>query len=495
MRLALLGLYHETNTFAAHGADYAAWEASGILRGAAEILPVYGESAFSIAGVLARAREDADVAVVPLFFTFTGPKGNITENAFERLAGEMLGLLRDGGPWDGVLLIQHGAAVAAHIPDADAEIIARARAVVGPRVPIGVASDLHGNVTERYVAESTAVVFFRTNPHLDARERGYECADLIIRTVRGEIHPVQAVETPPLVANITQQFSDVEPMRGIYATINDVLAWPGMLSASIAMGYPYADVPGMGMAFIAVHDGDPAAARRAARHMARAAWARRADLVGDTPSPAAALTAAQHAPTHPVVLLDVGDNVGGGSPADSTHLLAAAQRLGVRRLLMSLYDPSAVAVCAAAGVGNTVSLAVGGKTDALHGSPVPVTGRVRTLFEGKWEDTRPTHGGFRFYDAGVTAVLLTEDDHTLVLTSKREGNTSVGQMYALGLFPEEYQVVVAKGVHSPRPAYMPLAAEVVMVNSPGVTSSDLTTFTYRHRRRPLYPFEPEATYE
>ena len=101
---------------------------------------------------------------------------------------------------------------------------------------------------------------------------------------------------------------------------------------------------------------------------------------------------------------------------------------------MSLYDPEAVAVCVAAGVGETVTLAVGGKTDDLHGTPVTVTGRVRTLFEGKWEDPRPTHGGYLHYDAGRTAVIETTDDHTLVLHSVRMGNTSIAEMYAVGVF-------------------------------------------------------------
>jgi microcystin degradation protein MlrC len=196
----------------------------------------------------------------------------------------------------------------------------------------------------------------------------------------------------------------------------------------------------------------------------------------------------------PIVLMDVGDNVGGGSTADSTILLELARRLGVRKYLQSLYDPEAVEACVAAGVGATLTLAVGGKTDDMHGRPVTVTGRVRTIFEGSWEDTRPTHGGFRYYNVGRTAVLQTTDDHTLVLHSLRAGNGSIGEMYSVGIFPEEYQVVVAKGVNSPRAPYQPIAAEIIMVNTPGVTTADLDFFAYRHRRRPLYPFEPDATY-
>jgi microcystin degradation protein MlrC len=200
------------------------------------------------------------------------------------------------------------------------------------------------------------------------------------------------------------------------------------------------------------------------------------------------------APRGPVVLLDVGDNIGGGSPADSTVLLAEARRQGVRRLLQTLYDPEAVQAAITAGVAATVTLHVGAKTDRNHGAPVEVRGRVRLIADGRYEEPTPTHAGFRFFDGGPTVVLETDDAHTLVLTSRRVGNTSIQQMYSLGIRPETYRVVVAKGVISPRPAYAPIAAELIAVDTPGVTAADLSRFTYRRRRRPLYPFEPDATY-
>jgi microcystin degradation protein MlrC len=197
----------------------------------------------------------------------------------------------------------------------------------------------------------------------------------------------------------------------------------------------------------------------------------------------------------PIVLMDVGDNIGGGSSADSTHILAEAIAQGIGSLLQTLYDPEAVEACIRMGVGSDVTLAVGAKTDDMHGQPVTVTGRVRAITDGTWEDPGATHGGLRFYDAGPSVRLDTTDGHTLLLTSRRSGNTSRYQMYGAGIHPETYRIVVAKGVHSPRPAYQPLAGEVIMVNSPGVTTADLSTFTYRHRRSPLYPFERDATYE
>jgi microcystin degradation protein MlrC len=492
MRLAALGMAHETNTFARHQTEYADFEESGILRGE-QIVRDYAESHATMAGFLEAGRTPG-VEVVPLLFTFTNPTGTITRDAFERICGEMLQLLRENGPWDGVLLAQHGAAVAEDYPDMDGELAARVRALVGQNVPIGMAPDMHANLSAKMIDNVDVTVVYRTNPHLDPRPRALECAELIVRAIRGEIHPVQALEMPPVVINIVKQFTGEEPMRSIVADAEAVIQQPRMLSASVAEGYPYADVAEMGMAFLAISDGDPTAARATARWMARRAWDRRAGFIADTPTADQALIAAMAAPRGPVVLMDVGDNIGGGSPADSTILLEAAQRLGVRSYLQTLRDPQAVAQCIAAGVGATISLEVGGKTDDLHGRPVAVTGTVRRISDGKFEEPTPIHGGFRFFDGGPTVVLETTDAHTLVLTTRLIGNTSIQQMYAVGVRPETMRVVVAKGVVSPRPAYAPIAAEIVLVNTPGVTSSDLSRFTYERRRRPLYPFEPDAEY-
>ncbi len=492
MRLAALGFSHETNTFTGTRTDYDAFERTGILRGP-DIVRALAESHSTMAGYL-EASAEPGVEVAPLVFAHTEPSGTITRDAFERIAGEMLGLLEHQGPWDGVLLAQHGAAVSEEHPDADGEIIARVRALVGPSVPIGLSLDMHANLTRRMVDHATVTVLYRTNPHVDPRPRALECARLIIRTVRREIRPTQALETPPVVINILKQHTGSEPMKGVIGDLKTVLRRPGMLTASAVMGYPYADVEEMGMAFLAVHDGEATAASGAARWMARRAWARRAEFQGTAPSPEEALQAAMAAPRGPIVLMDVGDNIGGGSPGDSTVLLAAARRLGVRSFLQSLYDPEAVAVCVAAGVRSQITLRVGANTDRRHGDPIEVTGTVRAISDGRFEEPEPRHGGLRFFDAGPTVVLETTDDHTLLLTSRRVASTSLQQLYSVGIRPESKRVVVAKGVVAPRAAYEPIAAGIVLVDTPGVTAAEFTRFTYTRRRRPLYPFEVDAQY-
>ncbi|MEO7369395.1 MAG: M81 family metallopeptidase [Ilumatobacteraceae bacterium] len=493
MRVAALGFHHESNTFAPVAASLEQFLIAGPVEGA-ELIAQYAGSQATLAGFIEAAAADPGVDLVPLVHFDLSPMGTITAEAFETLVGRMLQQLDERGPWDAVLLALHGAAVSQGHRDADGEILERVRRLVGDTVPIGVTFDMHANVSQRMIDVPTIVNTYMTNPHLDARARARQLADLLFRVVRGEIRPVMAVETPPLVVNILRQGTSDSPMRELVALATDAASRPGVLSVSVAEGFPYADVEEMGMAFLAVTDGDAALARAVARELALAAWDVRDDLQGDGMPIADALRLAATASSLPVVLLDVGDNVLGGSPADSTHVLAAAQRMGVGGLFHSLCDPAAVAVCAAAGLGAVVDLEVGGKTDGLHGNPVSIRGVVRHLDDGRFEETGPTHGGKRFFDAGSRAVVHTDDDHTILLTSRPMGNTSRQELVSAGIDPLTQPIIVAKGVQSPRGAFEPIAAVMIQMNSPGCTSADVTALQYRYRRRPMFPYEVDASY-
>ena len=493
MRVATLGFHHESNTFAPVSASLEQFLASGPDQGN-ELIAKYSESQATLAGFIEAAAADVDVELVPLLYFDLNPMGTITSEALETIASRLLAALDEGGPWDAVLLALHGAAASEVHRDADGEILERVRRLVGADVPIGVTYDMHANVSNRMVDAATVVNIYLTNPHVDPRLRARQCADLIFRVVRGEIHPVMALETPPLAVNILRQGTSDSPMKELCALANEAASRPGVLSVSIAEGFPYADVEEMGMAFLAVTDDDPELAREIARELARATWEIRAELEGNAVDIDIALHRAAESEAHPVVLLDVGDNVGGGSPADSTYVLAAAQRLGVTGLFHSLCDPASVALCADAGVGATVELDVGGKTDDLHGKPVAIRGTVQMLDDGKFEDAGPTHGGFRFYDAGPRALVHTDDDHMVLLTSKPRGNTSRQELISAGLDPTTQPIIVAKGVHSPRATYEPLAAEMIWLNTPGCTSADINALDYSYRRRPMFPYERDAEY-
>jgi microcystin degradation protein MlrC len=492
MRVAIAGIDHETNTFSPVATDLSHFESYGIVRGDA-MVATHVDAHTTVAGFLA-ATNEPDIDVVPLMFAWANPAGTITDEAFEALLGETLEGLASRGPWDAVLLAQHGAAVAASYPDADLEVIRRVRDLVGPSVPIGVAVDMHANISAGMAEQATVIVGYGTNPHVDARERGEECARLVIATVRGQIRPTMAFESVPAVINIVRQSTLESPMREVMASATAILAEPGVLSITVSEGYPYADVPEMGMSGLAICDGSAEAAGAAARRIGSLIWAARSEFEGHPAAPVEAVADALREGAWPTVLLDVGDNIGGGGPGNSTILLDAALAAGATGLLVILHDQPAVGACLKSGIGSTVDVVVGPDTEGIHGRPIPLRGTVRRISDGRYEEPIATHGGFRFFDSGPTVLLDIGDDNLVILTSKVEMPTSIQQLLSLGVRPEGRRIIVAKGVISPQAGYGPFAKRMVMVDTTGVTTSQIGSLKYERRRRPLYPFEPEASY-
>jgi microcystin degradation protein MlrC len=491
-RVAVLGFLHESNTFLPVPTTYEHFARASLTRGA-EMLERWRGGRHELSGMLA-GLEECGLTAVPCMATFAVPSGALTEDAYDRLMSELLDSVRRNLPVDALLVALHGATVSVSYPDADGEFLRRLRELVGPAMPIVITLDLHANISEQMARFSTALITYRSNPHLDQEERGHEAARLLARTLRGEVRPVQALETPPLFVQISRQHTAAEPARSLYAGIQEVLAWPGILSASVAMGFYYADVAEMGTTFVAVADGDATLARRAARWMAERAWERRHEFTGDLPGPAAAVRYAASAPRKPVVLMDIGDNVGAGSPGDSTVLFHELVLQKVPNGLVILFDPESVERCVSAGVRSRVELRVGGKTDRQHGEPARVAGRVRTLSDGIYIETQVRHGGWGQYDQGITAVVETPERHSIVLTSRRMAPMSLEQVVSLGIDPARKDILIVKGVVAPRAAYEPVAGEVLLVDTPGVTSDDPRRFTYARRRHPLFPLETDAVY-
>jgi microcystin degradation protein MlrC len=188
-----------------------------------------------------------------------------------------------------------------------------------------------------------------------------------------------------------------------------------------------------------------------------------------------------------VVLVDTGDNVGGGSAADGTVLLQELLRQGATEAVVCLFAPEEVRACAAAGVGAEVPLTVGGKVDRLHGDPVSVTGRVRLLHDGTYVEPEVRHGGKRINHMGPTALLEVPGRNLLVLTSQRHPPFSLGALTCLGIRPERQRILVVKAAIAYKAAYAPVAGTVIEVDTPGLTAVNPERFTYRHVRRPLYP--------
>ena len=489
MHVGIIGLQHESNTFLGTPTTWEHFEQGALLSGAA-IAREYREAHHEVGGFF-EGLEEAGLEAVPIFMAWALPGGTVDGPTLEKLLAAMLGELKRAEALDGILVAPHGAAVATSRADMDGYWLRELRSRVGPQMPIVGTLDLHANLSEAMVRATDALIGYRTNPHLDQRDRGREAARLMARILRGEVRPTQAAVFPPLAINIERQHTAISPCHECYEALDDMLDDRRVLANSLLLGFPYADVPEMGSSVIVITNDEPDLARRLADEFAEYLMLRQQDFSGQLLGIEQALELAQQSPA-PVCLLDMGDNVGGGSPGDGTLLLEAICRHGISKAFVCLFDPASVVLAKSAGAGAQVSLKIGGKTDELHGPTLSVTARVRSLHDGKFTELEPRHGGRTHYDMGETAIVDLAQGPTLMLTSRRMVPFSLSQLTSCGIDPNDYQVIVAKGVHAPLAAYAPVCPTQIRVNTAGVTTADMTALEYHHRRRPMFPFEKLA---
>jgi microcystin degradation protein MlrC len=485
MRVGNVALQHESNTFLKRPTTFGDFEADQLLR-SDEVRRL--ESSHHEVGGFFAGLKDEGVDAVPIFAARAIPSGPLTREAFGQLLDVLDEELDRAGPLDGLLVAPHGAMVCENADDADSFWLARLRRRFGPAFPIIGTLDPHANLSRLMVESTDALIAYRTNPHIDQRERGIEAARLMARTLRGEVRPTQAAAFPPMIINIERQRTDEPQLRAQYKFADRMRGERGVLSNSLILGFPYADVTRMGSAAIVVTDGDQALADKLAAEWGRRLWEGRDQFVGQLTDIPAAI---EFVRTHdgPVCLLDMGDNVGGGSPGDGTLLAHALHDAGIGSSFVCLFDPPAAGAANKAGQGATIEMSVGGRTDDKHGPPLTAMFTVDHLFDGHFDEPDVRHGGFQKFDMGQTAVLRT-GSLVVMLTSKRTPPFSLRQLTAAGLNPAEFRVLIVKGVHAPVAAYAPVCKHLLRVNTPGVTSADLSHFDFRHRRRPMFPFEP-----
>ncbi len=486
MRIGVALLSHESNTFASFPTALSDFQ---IARGAA-FADRYRGTFHEVGGFIAGA-EAYGYEIAPLFGANATPGGTVRAAAYEALTAELLERIWGAMPLDGLLLGLHGAMAAEGFPQADGETVSRVRALLGPDIPLFVTHDYHGNVPPQLVEDATALIIYKTCPHIDQRERGLQAAELLTRTVRGEVQPVSSIAKPELVYNIAFHNTNMRPMKPVVDAAIELEKQPGILAVSVAAGYQYADVPWMGPCIVVVADGDAALAGREAQRLAEMMWSTREALLPTIPGPAEAVRDAMASEAKPVAMMEMGDNIGGGSAGDSTFILEALLREGARGWVMAMYDPEAVEACAAAGIGAQLTLSVGGKVDDQHGPTLTVEGTVRTLHDGKFIETERRHGGGRYWNQGLTAVLETSGG-LLALNSRRTPPMSLNQLRSVGIMPEQHEIFVAKGSVAPRAAYEPVSARIIEVDSGGATSISRPPEDYQLARSGLYEWTRQS---
>jgi microcystin degradation protein MlrC len=205
------------------------------------------------------------------------------------------------------------------------------------------------------------------------------------------------------------------------------------------------------------------------------------------PKAAQAVAAAIAEPSGLTVLVDVGDNLGAGTPGDGTVILAELLRQKAQGALVLFCDPEAVAAASKAGVRERVRVAVGGKIDKAHGDPVEIEGVVRTISDGIFKNIGPMRDGV-IDDQGRTAVI-DAGGVLVVLTERRMPMWNLQQLRALGIEPTKLRIIVVKAAIAYRAAYVPIAQRIIEVDTPGLAAADVRRFSFKRLKRPMYPLD------
>ena len=370
MRIAVGGISHETSTFAKTPTTLRDFEQGfGLFRGA-EVVERFRGANICTGGFLDGAAKHGFEAV-PILWTFAYPSGLIERATYDGLKAEFLDRLQAADAeqrLDGALLDLHGAMVVEGIDDADGDIIAAVREVLGADRPVIVTTDLHGNHTPERVAAADAIIGFDTYPHVDMAERGREAVDIIVATLRDGLRPTAALRKVPLFWSASQQVTAHPPMSQAFARVHELEARPEIISITLATGFPWADVPEMGPAVLVTTDGNSALAQQTADELADWIWENRKQWYRDPASVAEGLAEGERVGRYPIMLADQADNTGGGSPGDSTEILQAfIDRKLSDAVVLYIVDSAVARQAHAAGVGGMLDVPLGGKSTRYKG--------------------------------------------------------------------------------------------------------------------------------
>jgi microcystin degradation protein MlrC len=494
--IAVGGFQHETNTFAPTKADYPAFEAGagrpGVQFGAA-IEPTVAGANIPAAGAF-ETLHALGHRTVGLAWAAAAPSAQVTEDAFERIAGEILRRLAEAGPVDGVYLDLHGAMVAEHCDDGEGELLARVRRLVGARVPIVASLDLHANVTRAMLGLADGLVAYRSYPHVDMAETGRRAARLLDATLKRGRPMAKAWKTLNFLTALPSQCSLIEPCKGLYLSLARIEEQQGV-SLSFTPGFPMADFAECGMAVFG-YGADEAGTRAAVARLAAEVGAAEPDFALELYAPEDAVRRALQmgVPGAPVVLADTQDNPGAGGNGDTTWLLEAMIRQRAEDAVLGmLIDPPSARAAHALGRGMRARFALG----AISGLPghVPCAGEftVEALGDGSFCGNGPYYNGFAL-NLGPMALLRScaAPGVRVALASKKCQTADQDMFRHLGVEPKTQRLVALKSSVHFRADFQTIAREVLVVRAPGPALADPADFPWtrlRHGMR-LGPLGP-----
>jgi microcystin degradation protein MlrC len=490
MKLVIAMMKHETNTFSPVPTPLARFGPNG---------PYFGKAAYDafkgtgtpMAAFLDLA-EAARAEIVTPVAAEAYPSGVVHADAYRAITDAICEAVAKG--CDAVMLDLHGAMVAETTDDGEGTLLERIRQIA-PGIPIAVALDLHTNLTERMVRNSTAMVGYKTYPHVDMYDAGKHAGTIVLRAMRKEIRPVMAWGNRPILAQTLRMGTSDSPMKELVGAAR-AAEQRECLAATVFGGFPLADIPEAGLSCLVVADGDEKAAASIRDRLLGAAWQRREDFQYRSEPLAQSIARAKALKDGPVLLIDHADNCASGGTQDTMAVVAEVMRQGLTDVAVgAICDPEAVEQLIAAGVGARVTIPLGGKVPlpsiGRAGAPLTVSGVVRVLSDGEFTVRGPMYTGVRTF-LGRTAVLDTGAIE-FVIVSRHHEPWDLGIFRSVGIEPTAKKHLLLKSRIHYRAGFLPIAKHIVECAGEGVTSSDMSLFRFRKVRRPIMPLDASVT--
>lgn len=476
MKLFIAGLSTETNSFSPLPTGMISFAEGSVHHGDATQHPeLYWTAPLHI---WRRRAEALGWEVVESLSAHAQPAGPTVQPVYEAFRDEILHDLRAAGGADIVLLALHGAMIADGCDDCEGDLIARARSIV-PDAVIGGLLDPHCHLTEAMLGNATLLVAFKEYPHTDVPERAEDLFRLARDAAEGRTRPVMRDFDCRMILAMP---TPAQPMRGFVDAMAGREGRDGILSLSIAHGFPWGDHPRTGVRALAICDGDAAQAAAEAEALGRSLYALRHDLYPRLPGIEEALDMAEAAPPGLIVLADVSDNAGGGAPADATFLLRAMLARGMTSAATGLFwDPLAVRLCREAGEGATLPLRLGGKCGPMSGDPLDLTVTVRRIASGL------TQRFGRLAAPMGECVWVEAQGIDIVINDIRSQTFHPEAFTGLGIDLAQRRHVCVKSSTHFRAGFEPVAAQVIQVATPGAITPDFATIPYARRARDYWP--------
>jgi len=484
-RAFIAGLVHETNSFSPIPTNAASFQADAFRPG-----PQYrpADSVDTLGyGVFAELCQAAGIDVRASLFASAQPSAPLVARDHASFKAEIIGDLERAMPVDVVFLFMHGAQIAEGCDDVEGDLAAAVRELVGPEVPIGIELDLHGNVSPRMLDAATLVLACLEYPHTDYAPRARQAFDILWATREGRCRPTTFAWRVPVVGAYP---TVAEPMKSVVARLREAQGQPRVLALSVFHGFWLADTPFTGACVLATTDADPALARRIGEELAQSF------IAAALSSPRglgieATLDAAEKERAYPVVIADQGDNAGGGAAGDSTFVLRAMLARGMREAAVALlWDPIAVDFAHRVGAGSRLALRLGGKVGPMSGEPLDVEAEVLCVRE----DARQAWFALGEPRAALgRSAALRVAGIDIVVNSERQQVFDPRVFTAHGIDPRKCKYVVVKSTAHFQNGFAPLAARILLCESPGSLTFDPAHLPYRKVPRPLYPIDVDFT--